>query len=316
MMQNNLAILVNLGTPDAPENGAIRLWLRQFLSDPRVVDLPRMIWLPILYGFILPFRPGKVKEKYKLVWRDGQSPLRALTLELAARVQHNLGETWTVRTGMTYGAPPLAAALADAHTFERVVVLPLFPQYAASTTGAVFDGMAKVLARQVFTPYITMVNHYYQHPGYITALARSVESARGETDSVVIFSFHGIPVAQSDKGDPYLAQCQETAEAVALQLGLPDSRWRLTFQSRFGAAPWLSPYTDATLAELGRAKEAVCVVCPGFAVECLETLEEINITYRALYEREGGSRFVYVPALNASDNHAELLTAVIRGEGS
>ncbi|MBJ40296.1 MAG: ferrochelatase [Gammaproteobacteria bacterium] len=312
-MTNKLAILVNLGTPESLETGAIRSWLREFLSDPRVVTLPRVLWLPILYLFVLTFRPGKVREKYAEIWRE-DSPLRLLTDSLADSVGNRLqAEGWTVRVAMTYGAPSLDDTLADATSFERTVVLPLYPQYSGSTTGAVYDRVGRILARTNVLPNLQLINAYYTEPGYARALADSLGDA--DPGAHTVFSFHGIPVAQGAK-EPYEAQCRETASAVAAAAGLVEADWDIAFQSRFGPAPWLQPYTEDVLTALGKAGRPVRVICPGFAVECLETLEEIDMTYRATYLEAGGTRFTYVPALNDDAAHADLIATLVRNGGA
>lgn len=307
-MSRKLAILVNLGTPESLDTASIRAWLREFLSDPRVVTLPRVLWLPILHLFILPFRPGRVREKYEMIWRE-DSPLRLLSHALANRTAETLAaEGWEVRVAMTYGKPSLEDVLADAGEFAETVVLPLYPQYSGSTTGAVQDQLKRVVAgRDLSEP--RFISHYHAHPDYIAALAATLNGS--DTDAFTLFSFHGIPVAQANH-EPYEAQCIETAAAVAATAGLVDDSWTVTFQSRFGPAPWLQPYTEEVLTRLGSEGRPVRVLCPGFAVECLETLEEIDLTYRASYLAAGGTDFSYIPALNDSIEHAGLLAALLR----
>jgi ferrochelatase len=305
-MPRKLAILVNLGTPQSLDTDAIRVWLREFLSDPRVVTLPRMLWLPILHCFILPFRPKRIREKYAQIWQE-DSPLRLLTHGLADKTNAALGDEWEVRVAMTYGEPSLAHALQGADSFAQTVVLPLYPQYTGSTTGAVQDQVTTPLA----TPNLRFVESYHNRPEYIQALAASL-NPRVE-DMFTLFSFHGTPVAQA-KHEPYEAQCRETAAAVAAAGKLADGTWDVAFQSRFGPFPWLQPYTEDVLTRLANEGQAVRVLCPGFAVECLETLEEIDLTYRAVYMEAGGPAFTYVPALNDSDAHAQLIAAILRND--
>ena len=312
-MSLKLAILVNLGTPESLEPRVIRAWLGEFLSDPRVVNLPRPLWLPLLYLFVLPFRPRRVQEKYREIWQE-DSPLRLLTNSLAARVGTLLSaEDWEVRVAMTYGVPSLDTVLEDANTFERTVILPLYPQYCGATTGAIFDRVGRVLARQKVLPNIQLINSYFERADYTAAIAAGL--GKGAGDSHTVFSFHGTPVSQAIH-EAYEAHCHATAAAIAAAANLADGSWEVSFQSRFGPTAWLEPYTEDVLIRLGRAGRPVRVVCPGFAVDCLETLEEIDISYRAVYLDAGGTRFEYIPALNDSADHAELLASVVRNGGT
>ena len=305
--------MVNLGTPDAPDEGSIRRYLKQFLSDPRVVNLPRWLWLSILNLIILRVRPPKLVAKYKLVWGTKDGPIRNITNALAKRVS-TLTSGVPVVTAMTYGNPSLSDALRQVSDAERIIVLPLFPQYAGATTGAVQDALEQALANSTSRYMIDFVDEYHTHPGYIDALAVSVEKSKAYRDGTpqLVFSFHGIPKSQADSGDPYPLQCRTTASLVAARLNLPKDRWTLTFQSRFGPAEWLTPYTDVTMESLpGQGIHDVLVVCPGFSVDCLETIEEIKILNRDIFLAAGGKRFTYVKALNASWDHTNVILDII-----
>lgn len=306
-------VLVNLGTPDAPEEASIRRYLKQFLSDPRVVNLPRWLWLPILNLIILRVRPPKLVAKYKLVWGKKDGPIRNITNALAKRVSTLIPEVPIV-TAMTYGNPSMSDALNQVAEAERVIVLPLFPQYAGATTGAVQDALEQAVANSTCRYVMDFVDEYHSHPAYIDALAVSIKKSKAYRDGTprLVFSFHGIPKAQADSGDPYPLQCQITASLVAERLNLTKDRWMLTFQSRFGPAEWLTPYTDITMESLpDQGIHNVLLVCPGFSVDCLETIEEIKILNKDIFLAAGGKRFSYVKALNASWDHANVIVDII-----
>jgi len=313
-------LLVNSGTPEAPEPAAVRAFLARFLADPRVVELPRALWLPLLYGVVLPFRPARVARKYRRIWSDSGSPLRALTLGLSAGLAGVLAQRilapLQVEVGMLYSAPDVQAALARlrAGGAQRLLVLPLFPQYCGATSGAAFDQVSAALRRLRWLPDLQLVADYHEHPGYIEALRASVMAhwdAHGRTSHLLI-SFHGIPERSGRQGDPYYSRCHVTARLLADELLLQEGEWSVSFQSRFGPAQWLKPYTQEVLSGMpARGVREVTVVCPGFAVDCLETLEEIAIENRALFMQAGGQRFDYVPALNDSAAHAQCLARLI-----
>ena len=298
----------NLGTPDAPTAPAVRRYLAEFLSDPRVVEIPRLAWWPILHGIILRVRPAKSAAKYASVWTAQGSALKVWTErqtldlrgELAAR-GHRVG----VHYAMRYGQPAIAAqldALADQGT-TRVLVLQAYPQYSGTTTASVLDAVGNWSRRQRRVPEFRFVNDYHADAGYIAALADSVERhwaqhGRGE---LLLMSFHGIPARNIALGDPYHVQCQATARALAQRLGLEPTQYRVTYQSRFGRAKWLEPYTEPTLRQLAQqGTRRIDVMCPGFPVDCLETLEEINMEARAAFLESGGEAFSYIPCLNDS----------------
>ena len=300
-------LLVNLGTPDAPTPGAVRRYLRQFLSDPRVVELPRLVWLPILYFFILPFRPAKTARKYEKVWTRDGSPLRVYTERQAQILKGSLGERMRalvpVEPAMRYGEPSIKRGLAQLREkgCDRVLVVPMYPQYAASTTASVEDGVAKALRKWKPAPELRVVHDFHAHRAYAKAIAKNVTDywvKHGRPDRLVM-SFHGLPQRAVDRGDPYQKQCLESARLIATELGWNDDRTLVTFQSRFGAAKWLQPYTDVTLKRLGKEGVGrVDVCCPGFASDCLETLEEISIEARDTFLEAGGKEFHYIPTTN------------------
>ena len=300
-------LLVNLGTPDAPTPGAVRRYLRQFLSDPLVVELPRLVWLPILYLVVLPLRPGRSAKKYARIWTRDGSPLRVYSERQAQVLKGSLGERLRclvpVRSAMRYGQPSIAEGLAALRECgcDRVVVVPLYPQYARSATGSVEAAVAAGLRKWRPAPQLRVVRDFHAHRAYPKAIAKNINeywSKHGRPDRLVM-SFHGIPQASVERGDPYRDQCIESARLVATELGWNDSRTVVTFQSRFGAAAWLQPYTDATLRALGKAGvERVDVACPGFAADCLETLEEIAIEGRETFLEAGGKDFHYIPTTN------------------
>ena len=300
-------LLVNLGTPEAPTPGAVRRYLREFLSDPRVVTLPRLAWLPILYLFVLPFRPGRTAKKYAAIWTPDGSPLRVYHERQSQLLRGSIGErlraTIPVFAAMRYGRPSVREGLADlkAKGCDRVLVMPMYPQFAASTTASVEDAVKSGLRKWKPAPELRMIRDFHAHRAYAKAIAKNITDywfKHGRPDRLVL-SFHGIPKAAVDAGDPYQAQCLETGRLVATELGWMDKRTLITFQSRFGAAEWLKPYTADTLKRLGaEGVGRVDVACPGFAADCLETLEEIAIEGRAAFLKAGGKDFHYIPTTN------------------
>ncbi len=312
-------LLVNLGTPAAPTRDAVRDYLAEFLSDPRIVELPRWLWRPILHGFILRRRPGRSAEAYAKIWRDDGSPLLVFSerLEDAVRdrVEHALPGKIEVALAMTYGEPSIAATVGAlmAKGVRRLLVLPLFPQYSATSTGAAFDAVMRTLQTLRWTPALRTVDDYHGDAGYLAALAGSVQAhwaQHGRGDKLLL-SFHGIPEKYANAGDPYPEQCRETARRLADALGLADAEMLVTFQSRLGRQPWLRPYTDEIIEQLARQDaRTLDVLCPGFAVDCLETLEEIAMRYRALFLTNGGKQFRYIPALNDGNAHATALADI------
>ncbi len=312
-------LLVNLGTPEAPTPKAIRAYLKEFLSDTRVVDVEPALWWPILNLIILNTRPKKLAAKYQAIWTAEGGPLVAIGRQqasgIAERLAERTGAPVPVALAMRYGVPAIEAALAqlDAEGVRRIVLLPLFPQYSASTTAAVLDAVFAALSRRRWLPELTTLNSYHDDPGYIAALAASVEAhwrhhGRGEH---LLMSFHGIPQRYFDLGDPYFCHCQKTARLLAERLQLSETDWSLSFQSRFGREPWLKPYTDTHLVTLARRNiKTLDVIAPGFAADCLETLEEIAVEYRDDFGRLGGT-LRYITALNAQAAHLDALTTLL-----
>lgn len=313
-------LLVNLGTPDAPTASAVRRYLREFLSDPRIVELPRLLWWFILHGFILRVRPARSARAYQKIWTDEGSPLllnsQALARSVAGKLAGRLHGNVHVELAMSYGSPSIPDALErfEANKVRRLMLLPLYPQYSSTTTGSVFAAVSGITAKRRWVPEFRFINHYHDDADYIRALASSVKAYRAQQGSgeLLLFSFHGIPQDSLQKGDPYHCHCQKTARLVAEELGLRDSEWKISFQSRVGRQQWLQPYTDETVRQLGAAKLGkLDVICPGFAVDCLETLEEIVMQNAEFFSEAGGGELRYIPALNASDDHASLLAALI-----
>jgi len=314
-------LLVNLGTPSAPTYGAIRRYLGSFLGDRRVVEACPAYWYPLLYGPILTFRPLRTAKLYRAVWREEGSPLLVYSRQLAAALQQRLGDPATVRVelAMTYGEPSVAAAIdqLQAAGVRRLFVLPLYPQYSGSTTGAVFDALATVLRRWRRVPDLHFISHYHDEPAYIEALASSVRAVWAQSGKAhLVLSNHGVPVKYVERGDLYRQHVERTTQLLVSALGLSESEYSLVFQSRFGPTEWLQPYTDDRLLELAAAGvHEVTVVTPSFAVDCLETLEEIAETSRGKYLAAGGKRFTLVPALNDSPEHVAALAAVLKRAG-
>jgi protoporphyrin/coproporphyrin ferrochelatase len=311
-------LLVNSGTPDSLTAGGVRSFLRGLLGDPRTIELPRALWLPILYGAILPLRPLRVVHKYRRIWTEQGSPLLTISRDLAAALQARLtadrGHAVPVALGMLYSTPRVAAGLAElrAAGAQRIVVLPLFPQYSGTTSAAAFDQLGDALRKWRFLPEIAFIPDYHAEAPYLDALAESVRVARKPDSEHLLITFHGIPEKYVTDGDPYRRRCESTARAVAARLGLADDAWTLSFQSRVGPQKWLQPYTDDVVRELaGRGIRRLTAICPGFAIDCLETLEEIAVDYAEQFVHAGGERLDYVPALNATAMHVDALTRVL-----
>lgn len=313
-------LLVNLGTPDEPTPSAVRRYLAEFLSDQRVIEIPRVIWKLILHGIILRVRPTKVAHAYQQVWTGKGSPLLAITLAQAEALNPILNEKFTgnvnVEVGMRYGNPSIASglnALKEAGA-RRIIVLPLYPQYSATTSASVFDAVADELKTWRWVPDVRFISHYPDHRGYISALVKSIKKhqAKNGAPDKLLFSFHGLPKRNLELGDPYYCECQKTARLVVEQLNLSEEQYQVCFQSRFGKAEWLQPYTDKTLEAWGQQGiHHVQVICPGFAADCLETLEEIDMQNREIFLEAGGKQFSYVPALNDQPDHIQLMEQLI-----
>ncbi|MDD9856374.1 MAG: ferrochelatase [Gammaproteobacteria bacterium] len=328
-------LLANLGTPDSCRAADVRRYLKEFLWDRRVVEMPRPLWWPLLNGVILNTRPRRTARAYRKIWGDDGSPLLAISRRQQRKLQAALADTGDgdsatgaaagdaenppplVELGMRYGNPSIAAALGKlrAAGMRRLLVLPLYPQYCAATTASTFDAVSAELSRWRWLPALRFVAHYHDHPAYIGALAASVRDyrrahGRGE---MLLMSFHGIPQAYFDAGDPYHCECLKTARLLAEELGLGDAEWRVSFQSRLGRAKWLQPYTDRALADLARAGvRDVQVICPGFSADCLETLEEMALANRDLFLRAGGRRYACIPCLNDGARHIRALASIAR----
>ncbi len=309
-------LLVNLGTPDAPTAASLRRYLKQFLSDPRVVEIPRLVWWLILRLVILNIRPKRSAESYQKVWTEAGSPLMVISQQQTDALGQLLAARYRgpvhVELGMSYGRPSIADGLERLRRqgARRLVVLPLYPQYSGTTVGSVFDAVAATLSHWRWVPELRFINAYHDNPVYIQALATKIRGywqQQGPAERL-LFSFHGVPQRYLVNGDPYHCQCQKTARLVAEALHLDAARWMVVFQSRFGREPWLQPYCDHVLKELpGQGVKSVDVVCPGFAADCLETLEEIDQQNRDFFLGAGGERFRYIPCLNADPDHIELL---------
>lgn len=310
-------LLVNLGTPDAPETGAVRRYLAEFLSDRRVVEIPPLLWQPILRGIILNTRPRKSAAAYREVWSEDGSPLAAITRRQAAALQPLLGESVTVDWAMRYGKPAIADRLAALHAAgcTRILVAPLYPQYCGATTATVVDAVGTAMAAMRWQPTIRTLPPYHDDPAYIDALAAQLRRELALLDfepERLLASFHGMPERTLHLGDPYHCQCRKTARLLAEALGRPID---VSFQSRFGRAKWLEPATDATFAALAASGvRNLAVFAPGFSADCLETLEELAMQGKEQFEAAGGSRFAYLPCLNDSGEGMTMLEQLVRRE--
>lgn len=311
-------LLVNSGTPDSLTPRGVRSFLRGLLGDRRTIELPRALWFPILYGAILPLRPLKVVHKYRRIWTEAGSPLLTISRELAAALSAELtrrqGNAVPVELGMLYSTPGVEAGLERLREAgaQRIVVLPLFPQYSATTTAAVYDQVGSALRGWRFLPELALLTDYHADPAYLDALAASVREHRAPDSEHLLVTFHGIPAKYVAAGDPYERRCRSTAQRLADRLGLAPEQWTLSFQSRVGPQQWLQPYTDETVRALAkRGIRRLSAICPGFAVDCLETLEEIGEDYAGQFRAAGGERLDYIPALNATPAHITALTSVL-----
>lgn len=326
MSQKSGLILVNLGSPAAPTPQAVRKFLFEFLHDKRVIETSRWIWCPILHGIILRVRPARSARAYEKIWKSfggkegDEAPLVRITRDQAKAVQQHLGENVLVDVAMRYGTPSIAQSLQkmEEQGIDKIAVLPLYPQYSATTTASVYDGFHKAVKKRRDVPTLRFLRDYHQHPEYIDLLARSVEahldSAASQPD-VILASFHGLPQSYVDKGDPYQKECARTVELLRQRLGMTEKKLRLTFQSRFGPKAWLQPYTDKVLEKLAEdGVKSVAVLTPGFAADCLETIEEINIEARHSFLQAGGENFEFIPCLNSTPGHNAFLAKLAKEE--
>jgi len=313
-------LLINLGTPDAPTTEAVRRYLKEFLGDPRVVEMPKAIWWLILNGIILNTRPKKSAAKYAQVWLKEGSPLRVYTEKQAALLQGYLGQRtkapFVVDYAMRYGNPSIPSVLRKLkeQNCQRILVVPMYPQYASSTTATVCDIVFSELQQMRNTPALRTIKHFRDHPGYIKALANNINDywMRNGRPEKLLMSFHGLPKYMLDKGDPYHCECHKTAHLLAQELGLKPEQYAVSFQSRLGNAEWLKPYTAATLKELGQQQIIrLDVVCPGFVADCLETLEEIALEGKEKFQHAGGGKYHYIPCLNDRNDWIHALTDMV-----
>ena len=313
-------LITNLGTPDEPTAASVRKYLSEFLSDPRVIELPRYLWWLVLHGIILRTRPSRSAKAYRKIWTENGSPLLSISkkqvLELEKILTEKIQGPIKIELSMRYGNPSIKSGLKKLQesNASRILILPLYPQYSAATTGSTFDAVTNELKKWRWLPEIRMINHYHDYPDYIDALKNSIEEYWKHNDrpQKLIFSFHGLPKHYFLAGDPYHCECHKTARLVAEKLNLNQEEWQVAFQSRFGPRKWLEPYTDKTLISLAKNDiKDVHVVCPGFSADCLETLEEINIQNRNFFIAAGGKSFGYIPALNDNQEHIELMSTLI-----
>jgi ferrochelatase len=313
-------LLVNLGTPEAPTPEAVRRYLKEFLWDPRVIELPRPLWWMVLNGVILTTRPRKSAQAYKVIWTNQGSPLlsfsQALTTAVGQALRTKLGNHVVTELAMRYGQPSLRQQLDSLRSagIERFLVLPLYPQYSSPSTGSAFDALSSVLRNWRYIPEVRFISDYHDHPLYIQAVAQRIEQfwqTQGRSP-YLLFSFHGLPDRSRQQGDPYYQQCLTSAKLIAERLSLAENGWQVVFQSRFGLERWLQPYCAEVLRKLPeRGVKEVDLVCPGFAVDCLETLEEIGMTNKELFLQAGGHQYRLIPALNDSPEHVETLVQLI-----
>ncbi len=318
-------LLTNLGTPDAPTAAALRPYLREFLSDPRVVEIPRLVWMVILHGIILRIRPAKSAKLYQKIWTEAGSPLKVISEQqkqkITSKLKDKYGDDITVEIAMRYGQPSIASALKkfQQQNINNIIVLPLYPQYAGPTTASTFDAVVKEIQQWRWIPSLNFINGYYDNPLYIDALANSIAehiAEHGKPDKLVL-SFHGMPKLFHSWGDPYYDFCQSTTQLlikklVSKQLGLTESDCLMTFQSRFGKAEWLMPYTDKTLAELPeQGDKHIAIISPAFSADCLETLEELTGENKEVFIAAGGEEYHYIAALNDRDDHIAALVSIL-----
>ena len=315
-------LLTNLGTPDEPTPPSLRTYLRQFLSDGRVIETPKAIWWLILNGIVLRTRPAKSAKAYQSVWTDDGSPLLLYTRKQKNLVKEKLEKKYpnlVFDIGMRYGNPSIAEGLNNLRNqnCDRIIVLPLYPQYCAATTGSTFDAVAAELQQWRWVPSLRFIGSYFDQPLYIQALKNSIEEfwSKNDKPKKLLFSYHGIPKKYLDKGDPYHCFCRKTTRLVAESMNLPEDGYMTTFQSRFGPAEWLQPYTDKTIERLAKeGTDDIHVISPAFSSDCLETIEELNEENREIFMDNGGKKFGYIPCLNDREDHILLLTSLLENE--
>ncbi|HEY9050057.1 MAG TPA: ferrochelatase [Gammaproteobacteria bacterium] len=315
-------LLVNLGSPEAPTTSAVRKYLAEFLWDPRVIEVPRLLWWLILHGVILRIRPPRTAKNYKKIWTDEGSPLIAISRKQAQAVEQRLKKqirgSVVVDIAMRYGKPSIAKGLQGLRKAgaNRFLILPMYPQYSATTSASVFDAVTEEFRHWRWLPDMRFINSYHDHAGYIDALSQSISNhweRRGKKPEKLVFSFHGIPQRYFDNGDPYFCHCQKTARLVAEKLQIESEQWMVVFQSHFGKEEWLRPYCDETLVELAQNNvKSVDIISPGFSADCLETLEEIDMENRKLFIENGGEEYHYIPALNDDPTHIKALCDLIQ----
>ena len=315
-------LLSNLGTPDKPQRKELRVYLKEFLSDPRVIETPKLIWKVILNGIILNTRPQKSAKNYQKVWTDDGSPLLVILNKQKKLTQDLLGKEnleLEFAVGMRYGNPSIEKGLEELRekNCNKIIVLPMYPHYCAATTGSTFDAVTNTMQKWRWVPSLRFISTYHDHPDYIKALANSIQKhwdEHGKPDKI-LFSYHGIPKKYFTKGDPYHCLCSKTTRLVREQMGLSDEIAMTTFQSRFGPQEWLQPYTDKTVEKLAKDKvEHLQIVAPGFSADCLETIEELDGENREIFEEHGGKKFSYIPCLNDQSDHINLIGALIQNE--
>ncbi len=313
-------LVVNLGTPDAPNRKSVRKYLKEFLSDPRVVEGPRLIWWLVLHLIILTFRPSKSAKAYKKIWTENGSPLLTISQDQTKALRESLkekyGENICVELAMRYGSPSIKSGLEALknHGVKKILVLPMYPQYSATTTASIFDEVTDQVREWRYLPEMRFINFYHDNEDYINALADSVREWQAEhgVPDKLLLSFHGIPQEYFEKGDPYYCYCRKTGRLLAEALSLKSNQWQLSFQSRLGPRQWLQPYTDKTLEELGGSGlNFLQVICPGFSSDCLETLEEVAMENKEIFLESGGKNYEYIPCLNSRPSHIAMLSKLV-----
>ncbi len=313
-------LLVNLGSPDAPTRKAVKRYLKEFLWDPRVVNIPRPIWWVILHFLVLPFRPKKAVKAYKKIWQEQGSPLVFLSQSLTDKVGVRFSnQSYSIDCVMRYGKPSLSKQLTQykKDQVDELIVIPLYPQNSSTTTASIYDVVVTHLSQWWHIPSLRFISDYHQNPFYISAIVNSIKQSwlkRGKNE-LLILSFHGLPEQLIEWGDPYFDQCNQTANLIANSLSLPEDQWKVVFQSRFGKAKWLQPYCVEVLKALPKQGiKNIDIICPGFAVDCLETLEEIEMENRQVFMEAGGESYQYIPALNDTDQQVDLMIKLITGD--